>query len=106
MEIKQIENDSKGAFLIEEGSERLGEMTYSKAGDNLIIIDHTEVSDRLRGQGAGKKLVLAAVEYARNWPLLNTPEKIGSRFYRFVRLLKLHSTVLLKFTMYFVHKCP
>lgn len=65
MEIKQIENDSKGAFLIEEGSERLGEMTYSKAGDNMIIIDHTEVSDKLRGQGAGKKLVLAAVEYAR-----------------------------------------
>jgi hypothetical protein len=39
-------------------------MTYSKAGDNLIIIDHTEVSDALRGTGAGKKLVTAAVENA------------------------------------------
>ncbi|MCC6835619.1 MAG: N-acetyltransferase [Cytophagales bacterium] len=65
MEINQIESGSKGAFVIEDGSERLGEMTYSKAGNNLIIIDHTEVSDKLRGQGAGKKLVLAAVEYAR-----------------------------------------
>lgn len=65
MEIKQIEHGPKGAFLIEENNERLGEMTYTKAGDNLIIIDHTEVSDKLRGQGAGKKLVLAAVTHAR-----------------------------------------
>ncbi|HCZ37624.1 MAG TPA: GNAT family N-acetyltransferase [Cytophagales bacterium] len=65
MDIKQIEHGSKGAFLIEIDGERLGEMTYSKAGDTLIIIDHTEVSDKLRGQSAGKKLVLAAVEYAR-----------------------------------------
>jgi uncharacterized protein len=65
MNIKQIEHGSKGAFIIEEESERLGEMTYSKAGDRLIIIDHTDVSDKLRGQGAGKKMVLAAVDYAR-----------------------------------------
>jgi predicted GNAT family acetyltransferase len=30
-----------------------------------VIIDHTDVYDRLRGQGAGKKLVHAAVEWAR-----------------------------------------
>lgn len=65
MNIKQIDDSSKGAFLIEENNERLAEMTYSRAGDSLIIIDHTEVSDKLRGQGAGKKLVLAAVDYAR-----------------------------------------
>jgi hypothetical protein len=41
-------------------------MTYSKAGDNMIIIDHTDVSDNLRGQGAGKQLVMKAVEYARS----------------------------------------
>lgn len=66
MEIKQIEHGSKGGFVIEKDNERLAEMTYSKAGDILIIIDHTEVSDRLRGQGAGKQLVMKAVEYARN----------------------------------------
>ena len=65
MEIKQIEQGSKGAFVIEENNERLAEMTYSKAGDLLIIIDHTEVSDKLRGQGAGKQLVAKAVAYAR-----------------------------------------
>jgi predicted GNAT family acetyltransferase len=31
----------------------------------MIIIDHTDVSDALRGKGAGKQLVSAAVDYAR-----------------------------------------
>jgi predicted GNAT family acetyltransferase len=65
MDIKQIEHGSKGAFVIDEGFERLAELTYSKAGEKIIIIDHTDVSDKLRGQGAGKQLVLKAVEYAR-----------------------------------------
>lgn len=65
MDIQHIEHGSKGAFIIKENNERLAEMTYSKAGDSLIIIDHTEVSDALRGKGAGKQLVTAAVDYAR-----------------------------------------
>ncbi len=65
MDIQRIEHGSKGAFIIKVNNERLAEMTYSKAGDSLIIIDHTEVSDALRGKGAGKQLVSAAVEYAR-----------------------------------------
>jgi uncharacterized protein len=66
MDIKQIEHGSKGGFVIEKDNKRLAEMTYSKAGDKLIIIDHTDVSDELRGQGAGQQLVMKAVEYARN----------------------------------------
>ena len=56
---------NKGAFFIEEKGKRIAEMTFSKAGDTRIIIDHTEVSDALRGKGAGKQLVSAAVDYAR-----------------------------------------
>lgn len=44
--------------------ERLAEMSYTVAGTR-VIIDHTDVDDRLRGSGAGKKLVQAAVEWAR-----------------------------------------
>ncbi|MBW3519839.1 GNAT family N-acetyltransferase [Flavobacterium sp. NKUCC04_CG] len=65
MEIKHSETTNKGEFYIEENGEKLAEMTYSKAGDAMIIIDHTQVSDKLRGTGAGKKLVLKAVEYSR-----------------------------------------
>jgi uncharacterized protein len=65
MNIQHLAHGSKGAFIVKENNERLAEMTYSKAGDKLIIIDHTEVSVALRGKGAGKQLVSAAVEYAR-----------------------------------------
>lgn len=40
-------------------------MTYTMVNPSLMIIDHTEVGDELRGTGAGKELVKAAVEYAR-----------------------------------------
>lgn len=65
MEIQHQSTESKGAFFIEMNGGKAAEMTYSKAGSGLIIIDHTEVSEALRGTGAGKKLVMAAVEYAR-----------------------------------------
>ena len=54
----------KGAFVWLQDGEKLASMTYSVAGSR-VIIDHTDVDDRLRGQGAGKKLVKAAVEWAR-----------------------------------------
>ena len=50
---------------MDEQGKRLAELTFSKAGDKRIIIDHTDVSDALRGKGAGKQLVSAAVDYAR-----------------------------------------
>jgi len=65
MNIEQIEHGTKGVFLIRETNQRLAKMTYSRAGDHLVIIDHTEVSDALRGKGAGKQLVTDAVNYAR-----------------------------------------
>lgn len=65
MNIQHEESASKGAFFIEESGIRLASMTYSKAGPGRIIIDHTEVSEALKGKGAGKQLVAASVEYAR-----------------------------------------
>jgi uncharacterized protein len=65
MQINHQEAGSNGTFYIGENSNRLGEMIYSKSG-NTIIIHHTEVSDKLRGKGAGKQLVAAAVDYARS----------------------------------------
>lgn len=58
---------------MEEGGKRLAEMTYSMAGENLLIIDHTEVSDVLRGKGAGKLLVETAVQFAHNKSLKILP---------------------------------
>ncbi|TDL75251.1 N-acetyltransferase [Palleronia sediminis] len=41
------------------------EMTYSRAGPQTIIIDHTAVPDALRGRGVGQALVQRGVEDAR-----------------------------------------
>jgi len=65
MEVKHQEDEKKGYFFIEIDGKRKAEMVYSKAGASLLIIEHTEVSDELRGTGSGNKLVMAAVELAR-----------------------------------------
>lgn len=65
MEIKFEQSETKGAFYVEENGARLATMTFSKAGTDRIIIDHTEVSDALRGKNVGKQLVAAAVDHAR-----------------------------------------
>lgn len=66
MKIKQQDNDKKGKFFIELNGKQEAEMTYTYAGNNKIIIDHTEVSDILKGQGIGYKLVEAAVDFMRD----------------------------------------
>ena len=55
----------RGAFVFEIDGKRLAEMAYSIAGDQTIIIEHTEVDASLRGTGAGKKLLTALVDWAR-----------------------------------------
>jgi predicted GNAT family acetyltransferase len=58
------EGPSKGRYVYRvEGHE--AEMTFSKAGEKLLIIDHTEVPPAFRGQGVGVALVARAVEDAR-----------------------------------------
>ena len=40
-------------------------MTFVFAGENKIIIDHTEVNSGHNGKGFGKKMVEKAVKFAR-----------------------------------------
>ncbi len=65
MNIEQINNESKGFFKATEDEKEAGRMTYSWAGENRIIIDHTEVSPEFKGKNVGKQMVLAAVDFAR-----------------------------------------
>lgn len=66
MTILQINNDTKGYFKAEDNGVEAGRMTYSWAGDNKIIIDHTEVNPDFKGQGVGNQMVMAAVDFARS----------------------------------------
>ena len=63
--VHHTESGSHGRFSIEEDGRQLGELTYSRAGDALVILDHTAVSPEARGTGAGRTLVAAAVAWAR-----------------------------------------
>lgn len=65
MEIIQENNEKNGVFKAIENGVEAGDMTYVWAGDKKIIIDHTGVQEAFNGQGVGKKMVLAAVEFAR-----------------------------------------
>lgn len=65
MEVKHSQENSKGKFYITNNNEQIAEMTYSKAGEDKIIIDHTDVLEDYKGQGLGKKLLYAVVEYVR-----------------------------------------
>ncbi|MBO9585211.1 MAG: N-acetyltransferase [Flavobacterium sp.] len=65
MEIQQINDTKRGYFEAIEDGKEAGKMTYTWAGDSKFIIDHTEVSPDFNGKGVGKKLVMAAVDYAR-----------------------------------------
>jgi predicted GNAT family acetyltransferase len=56
---------SKGRYVLRSPGGAVAEMTFSKVGEKMIIIDHTEVPDAFRGQGAGLRLVTRAVEDAR-----------------------------------------
>ena len=62
--IEREEGSSKGRYIIRlDGAE--AEMTYSRAGESMIIIDHTDVPDAMRGRSVGQALVQRAVEDAR-----------------------------------------
>jgi predicted GNAT family acetyltransferase len=54
-----------GAFVVERGGERLAELTYVMSGEREATLEHTRVSEALRGQGVARKLVDAAVAWAR-----------------------------------------
>lgn len=56
----------KSIFSIRLEGKSVAALSYTMAGSDKIIIDHTEVSAILRGTGAGVSLVKAAVNWARN----------------------------------------
>lgn len=67
MVVRHEITETKGAFTAFEEEKKVGEMTYSAAGDDKIIIDdHTDVHPEEKGKGIGRVLLERAVEYARD----------------------------------------
>ncbi len=58
-------NDKNGVFFIDVNDKHEAMMTFVFAGEDKIIIDHTEVNPSNEGKGFGKKMVAKAVDFAR-----------------------------------------
>ena len=64
----QLNDQGRGSFFIREGDEQLAEMVISIHKGNLTVF-HTEVSDKLRGQGIAGQLLKNMVQHAREHQL-------------------------------------
>jgi len=63
--IQHQEADGRGSFFLARDGIQLAEMTYSRASERRVIIDHTLVDEQLRGLGVARRLLDTAVAWAR-----------------------------------------
>ncbi len=65
-EITLEDHGNKGRYVMRpEGAREEAEMTFSRASDTLVIVDHTGVPHVFRGKGYGKLLAERVVVDAR-----------------------------------------
>ena len=64
-DITHEEDGHRGLFAYVHDGRRVAKLTYSRANAALVVIDHTEVDPVLSGQGVGRRLLDAAVNWAR-----------------------------------------
>lgn len=65
IDVKQNNDEKHGSFEAIINGNRAGLMTYTWAGEDRFIIDHTEVEEAYNGKGVGKEMLIKAVEFAR-----------------------------------------
>ena len=64
-EIKlNLNKKGKGAFLLMEQGEEIGDMAVEVSGNQLTVL-HTEVKEEVEGKGYGRKLFDEMVKHAR-----------------------------------------
>lgn len=63
--MQEIVKGTNKFYIGESESEPIAEITYKEKDADTIIVDHTYVSDELRGQGIAGKLVEKITSYAR-----------------------------------------
>ena len=68
----QLNDHGRGAFFIDDQGERIAFMDISIA-NNMLTVFHTEVSEKLKGQGIAGQLLDHMVTYAREHGLKVVP---------------------------------
>ena len=54
-----------GRFFMEQGGRTLAELIYEMDDQGYAVLEHTHIDEALRGQGVARRLVDAAVAWAR-----------------------------------------
>jgi predicted GNAT family acetyltransferase len=67
-----VHDPAASRFVLRHGDQEIGELTYRRTGDRAELL-YTEVRPDLRGRGLGRRLVDAAVRWARAERLKLTP---------------------------------
>jgi uncharacterized protein len=71
--VEHEEQGNRGSFFIDRDGVRVARMTYRRTGPSTILIDHTLVDPALRGGGMARRLLDAAVAWARGTHTKITP---------------------------------
>ncbi|GGF07732.1 hypothetical protein SAMN05443634_10164 [Chishuiella changwenlii] len=66
MEFVKTDDGKKGMVQAIDEGKVAGEMTYTWAGNDKIIIDHTHVDEAYGGQGIGKKILINIIDWLRS----------------------------------------
>jgi predicted GNAT family acetyltransferase len=61
----EITRGAKSFYIGESEENPLAEMVYVHKDDNIVIIEHTNVSEKLNGKGVGKILLKEFIDWAR-----------------------------------------
>lgn len=79
------EEDARGGeFLLSVEGREVGELTYSRRGESLVVFNHTGVRPEFEGHGWARKLFDAAVAWARetNTKVISTCTYASAQFRR------------------------
>lgn len=63
--MRQIREEDHAVVMVDDG-QVVAEVGYKSIDDHSLVIDHTFVSEQLRGQKIGKELIDRVVDMARN----------------------------------------
>ncbi len=66
MKIEFKEKQQTGKLFVGEEDNPKAEMQFTREGENILNVKHTEVSEELKGQSVGRKLLDYLAEKARN----------------------------------------
>ncbi|PBQ31323.1 GNAT family N-acetyltransferase [Sphingobacteriaceae bacterium] len=65
MEVKHDKRENSGIFYVENNGERIANLLYIFKDETVFSIEHTVVNPENEGKGIARKLVEAAVDFAR-----------------------------------------